>query len=405
MADGGLSDLKIVELGHFISAAFCSKLMGDLGAEVIKIEEPGVGDEARRHGPFFKDTPDPEASGLFLYLNTNKKGVTLNVKSATGKKILLDLLRDADIFIENNPPKVMEELGLTYDVIKEVNPRLIMTSITYFGQYGPYRDYKGTDLIALSMGGVAYGTPITVEDPETMRPLRGGGHQAEFTTGAGAATSTMMAVFHRMLTGEGQHIDISAMDVIAALLRPTTAGYFYGRPVGDRTPGSRQGLGTSIYETTDGYASFGASNDGHWQNLVKAMGTPEWADNPLFNTREGRNEFGDALKGMIADWAAQYPKKELYTHLQSHHVPSFPVNKINEVVASEHLEDRGFFVEVDHPKTGKVKYPGYSARYSEPIWGIKSPAPLLGQHNEEVYTQRLRFTKEELVQMRQLGVI
>ncbi|MSQ15426.1 MAG: CoA transferase [Dehalococcoidia bacterium] len=405
VADGGLSDLKIVELGNFISAAFCAKLMGDLGAEVIKLEEPGRGDDARRYGPFCKDVPDPEASGLFLYLNTNKLGVTLNVKSATGKKVLLELLKDADIFVHNKSPKEMEELGLTYDVVKEVNPRLIMTSITYFGQYGPYRDYKGSDLIALSMGGVAYGTPIMVEEPEKSGPLKGGGHQADFTTAAAAATSTMMAVFHRMLTDEGQHVDISSMDVIAALLRPATANYFYGKMAGDRTPASRTGLGTSIYQTTDGFASFGASNDGHWLNLVKAMGEPEWATNPLFGTREGRAEFGDALKGMVADWASAYPKKELYTHLQSHHVPSFPVNKIDEVVASEHLDDRGFFVEVDHPKTGKVKYPGYSARYSEPIWGIRSPAPFLGQHNEEVLSKRLGYTKEELVQMRQLGVI
>ncbi len=405
MADGLLSDLKIIEYGSFISAAFCSKLMGDLGAEVVKIEEPGVGDEARRHGPFYKDIPDPETSGLFLYLNTNKLGITLDVRTATGKKILLELLKDADIFVENNPPALMEELGLTYEDLKKVNPKLIVTSITYFGQYGPYRDYKGTDLIAFSMGGVAYGTPITVEDPETMRPLRGGGHQAEFTAGAAAASSTMGAVFHRMLTDEGQQVDVSVMDVIASLPRHTVSNYFYGGPVPDRTPGAMMALATAIFRTKDGYASIGAGADSHWANLVKAMGEPEWATNPLFTTREGRTEFGDALKAMVQEWAEKLPKQELYNLVQSHHVPSFPVNRIDDVVNSGHLNDRGVFVEVDHPKTGKVLYPGSAARYSQEVWKIRTPAPLLGQHNEEVLCQRLGYSKEELVQLRQLGVI
>ncbi len=406
LTQGGLSDLKVVELGSFISAAFCTKLMGDLGAEVIKIEEAGVGDDARSHGPFYNDVPDPETSGLFLYLNTNKLGVTLNVKTATGKKILLDLLKQADIFVENNPPKVMEELGLTYDVIKGINPKLIMTSISYFGQEGPYRDWQGTDLVAQSIGGVAFGTPITVDDPQTMPPLRGGGNQAEFTAGAAAASATMGAVFHRMMTGEGQQVDTSVFEVMAALMRPATAGYFYGEPPRtDRGPAGRAPLNPAIYETTDGYASFGTATDEHWRNLVEAMGSPEWALNSLFDTRQGREEFGDAIKPLIIEWAKGFTKKELYTLLQKHHVPCFPVNRADEVLNSEHLQDRGFFVEVDHPKTGVVKYPGYSARYSRDIWSIRSPAPFLGQHNEEIYIKRLGFSKEELVQLRQAGII
>lgn len=404
MTQGGLSDLKIVEFGSFISAAFCAKLMGDLGADVIKVEEAGAGDEARRHGPFYKDVPDPETSGLFLYLNTNKLGVTLNVKTVTGKKILLDLLKQADIFIENNPPKVMEELGLTYEVIRRVNPKLIMTSITYFGQSGPYRDYKGTDMTALGMGGVAFASPITIEDPENHSPLRGGGHQAEFT--AAAASVTMGAVFSRMRTGEGQQVDISVYEVLADLLRSESAGYFYGEPPRtDRSPAGRAAMNPTLYRTTDGYASFGAATDEHWRNLVRAMGSPEWATNPLFDTREWRAEYGDAIKPIVVEWASGFTKKDLYTHLQEYHVPAFPVNRVDEVLGSEHLGDRGFFVEVDHPKTGKVKYPGYSARYSEKIWDIRSPAPLLGQHNEQVYIERLGYTKQDLVQLRQSGVI
>ena len=405
MAEGLLSDLKIVEFGSFISASFCSKLMGDLGADVIKVEEPGVGDEVRRHGPFYKDIPDPEASGLFLYLNTNKKSLTLNVKVATGKKVLLDLLEDADIFVENNPPHVMEELGLTYEVLSRINPRLIMTSITYFGQTGPYRDYKGSDLIALSLGGVAYGTPLTVEDPEAYRPLRGGGHQAEFTAGAAASSTTMGAIFHRMFTDEGQQVDISVSDVMATLPRNAMATYFYGGPVPNRTSEAVLPLSTRLYKTKDGFAAIGAAADQHFANMVKAMGDPEWAENPMFATREGRAEFGDALGAMVQDWVSGYTTYDAYTLLQQFHVPCFPVNRIDDIVNSGHLNDRGLFVEIDHPKTGKVLYPGSATRYSKQVWSIRAPAPFLGQHNEEILCQRLGYSREQLVQMTQLGVI
>ena len=183
------------------------------------------------------------------------------------------------------------------------------------------------------------------------------------------------------------------------------ATYFYGGPVPNRTPEAVVPLATRVYKTKDGFAAIGAAADQHFASMVKAMGEPEWADNPMFATREGRVEFGDALGAMVQDWVSDYTTYDAYTLLQRFHVPSFPVNRIDGIVNSEHLNDRGVFVEVDHPKTGKVLYPGSPTRYSEEVWSIRAPAPFLGQHSEEILCQRLGYSREQLVQMTQLGVI
>ncbi|MBM2827017.1 MAG: CoA transferase, partial [Dehalococcoidia bacterium] len=212
MADTALSHLKIVELGEFIAAPFCTKLMADLGAEVIKIESPGGGDSARSYGPFPGDIPHPEKSLLFAYLNTSKRGITLDVSHPSGRKVLLELLKEADVFVESNPPKVMGDLKLTYGVLSEVNPNLIVTSVSPFGQSGPYRDYKSTELVNFQMGGVGYATPGEVEDPDNHPPLKAPGHQGYVMAAYTAASATMCALFGRDLNGGGQHVDISQQE-------------------------------------------------------------------------------------------------------------------------------------------------------------------------------------------------
>ena len=180
MAGSALSELRVVELGDFIIAPYCTKLMADLGADVIKIEAPGLGDSARRYGPFPEDEPHLEKSLLFAYMNTNKKGITLDVRSPQGKKVFKELLRETDVLVESNPPKLMEELGLDYKSLASVNSALIVTSITRFGQTGPYRDYKATDLVSFHIGGIGYPTPGDVDDPDTNPPLKAPGHQADW---------------------------------------------------------------------------------------------------------------------------------------------------------------------------------------------------------------------------------
>jgi len=193
MQAGALSGLKVLEYSQFIAGPFCGKFLADFGAEVIKVEEPGVGDEARRRGPFPNDIPHQEKSGLFLFLNTNKLGITLDVKSATGVKIFKDLVQQADILVESNPPQVMKALGLDYATLSKINPRLIMTSITPFGQTGSYRDYKSCDLVCSHMSQIAICQPF--ESRTTRRePLKAGGYQTDFMAGLTGAVGTMSAL-------------------------------------------------------------------------------------------------------------------------------------------------------------------------------------------------------------------
>ena len=216
MSEKGLGHLKILELCNLVAGPYSTKLLADLGAEVIKIEHPGIGDDARRRGPFLKDNPHPELSGLFLYLNTNKLGVTLDVTTRTGKNILIDLIKQTDIFVEDKPPALLEEMGLTYEDLRKVNPKLVMTSITPFGQTGPYRDYKAYELNSYHAGGEGYLLPT--QSPDLSRePVKGGGLAGDCTCGLSAAIATLAAAYRMGATGLGQHIDVSKQDVLMTM--------------------------------------------------------------------------------------------------------------------------------------------------------------------------------------------
>lgn len=399
-----LSDLKILEYGQLASAPYCAKLMADLGAEVIKVEHPGAGDEARRRRPFYQDVPHPERSGMFLYYNTNKLGITLNLEESAGRKIFRDLIQQTDVFIHNVPPKRMEQLGLMYEALQPLNPRLVMTSITPYGLTGPHRDYTANDLVAFHSSGLGYGTPTFVEDPDTQPPLKAGGYQADLGTAIAAASATMGAVLARSLTGEGQHVDLSQQEALAYLVRPTIGAYLYGNPPRGRTISDRLAL-TGLFECADGYFSISAANDRFWAGLIEAMGNPEWAADPICQTQESRTQHADVLRVLIQDWIKGWKKQDLYDHLQKYHVPSFPVNDTSDVVNMPQFLARGFFVQVDHPETGPVLYPGAPHKFADPHWQIRRAAPRLGEHNLEIYGGRLGLSHEELVLLRETGII
>ncbi len=402
---GALDDLRVVEYAHFVSGPYCGKLLADLGAEVIKVEPPGIGDVARRRGPFPDDIPHPERSGLFLYLNTNKLGVTLDLKSATGVKLFKELIKQADILIENNAPSLMEKLGLDYETLSGVNPRLIMTSITPFGQTGPYRDYKGGDLIGFHTGGMGYATPDWVENREEQPPLKAGGQQADFMAGTTAAVATLGAVFVRHNSGLGQHVDISEQEAMAKAQSRNIANYSYGleKEVVDRR---HEAPFTELpVACKDGYVDFHCVEDHHWQAMKEAMGNPEWCNSDLFGDYRGRCYNWKQFEPLISEWAKNLTRDEICQLMQAKGVAFMSIRTMDEVIKNEHLAARGFFVEIDHPEVGKLKYPGAPFRFSQPLWQVKRPAPLLGQHNEEVFCQRLGYTRMELVRLRQAGAI
>jgi crotonobetainyl-CoA:carnitine CoA-transferase CaiB-like acyl-CoA transferase len=382
MAAAALADLVVVECGQGAAGAFGAKALADLGADVIKVESP-EGDGDRNAGPFPHDTPHPERSGRFLYLNANKRGVTLDVASAPDRRLLHDLLERADIFISDLPPRRLDELDIDADRLRAAHPRLITTLISPFGQSGPYRDYAGSDLIAWHMGGTGYGTPFNaVTDPARQPPLRGGGIQADYLAGWTAAAATMAALFHREQTGIGQVVDISAMEAVANMVRAGIALYSYDRTI---VPETRLKAGSPwIYPCRDGFISMSTLRDHWWEALKDLMGRPAWADNPTFTDIAGRRQSADALDALLGEWFSEHDRAELYQMLVSRGVPCFPVNTVDDVLRSPQLNARGFFVTQEHPEAGTITQPGPAIRLSQTPWCLRRPAPLLGQHNEEV---------------------
>jgi crotonobetainyl-CoA:carnitine CoA-transferase CaiB-like acyl-CoA transferase len=409
MLNGALSGLKVVELSERVAGPFCAKVMADLGAEVLKIEMPGVGDVARSRGPFPGDEPHPDRSALFLYLNTNKLGVTLDIGKPDGVALFHELVKSADILVETYPPGFLEGLGLGYATLHERYPRLIVTSITPFGQTGPYKDYKAYNLNCFHTGVVGYETPFNfVTDPENQPPIKPSGHQADLLAGWTAAVTTMCAVFHRNLTGRGQQVDISEVEAVAHMVRPNFAFYSHEPPNGANRrrflQRTKWGL-AYVFPCRNGHVALLALTDQHWESLKELMGRPEWAESEIFATLLGRFQNIDALEVGVAAWVSEQDRDELARKGQEFHIPVFPVRDMREVVTSAQYRERGFFVTVDHPATGPLQYPGAPFKFSATPWQVRSPAPRLGEHNARVYGEWLGMSAERLQQLQKLGVI
>lgn len=400
---GALSDLKIIELGELASAPYASKLMADMGAEVIKIERPGIGDASRRRGPFPKDEAHPEKSGMFLYLNTNKLGVTLDIATAEGFELFERLVAQADVLIHNVVPPEMDRVGLDYDRLARVNPRLIMTSITPWGLIGPYRNWRAENLTVWSAGGLCVLNGGGPEHPE-LPPLKTFGHQAGYQGGAHGAVATMGALMARMRDGEGQHIDVSVQEVLASMLEMTFEYWPYMKTVATRL-GVKPIQPVETMEAKDGYIYICCIEDHQWNRLVEVMGSPEWAKEEIFADRFKRAANWDALKVFLGEYVKQETVLGFYKKAQERRVPLAPVSTMGDLVKSEHLKMRGFFVEIAQPVAGTHKYPGAPLRYEKTPWEIRHPAPTLGQHNEEVFCGRLGLEKARLNELRNKGVI
>lgn len=403
MADKALSGLKVLEFGEFISAPYCGKLLGDLGAEVIKIEKPGGGDRARDWGPFPGDIPHPEKSGLFLNINRNKSSITLDPESVTGREIFMRLVEWADVLIEANPPAKMEKLGFTYENLSKNNPGLIMTSITPFGQTGPYRDYKGNDLISAHVGGEAYGNPAEgFVEVEKFGPLKPPMHTADFMTGLSAGVCTMSAIYGRNISGKGQHIDLSAQEALASVVRQELMFYYVAGTEPSRQAG-RKIRGGILYQCSDGHVCIWLGP--HMPKLIKMMGDPDWANTEIFQDPGQRMQHMDEFNTLVNVWTMERTRDEIEKLGIEYSVPCAPVRSVEELVNDEQLAFREYFVDIDHPAAGKLRYPGAICKMTETPWDGTKPAPLLGQDNLKVYCDMLGYEKSELVQMTQAGII
>lgn len=399
-----LHDVRVIEYGEFISAPFCGKLLADLGADVIKIEKPHGGDCARLRGPFLDDIPGQDRSGLFLYLNTNKRGVTLDIETATGKAIFKKLVSQADILIEDTQPGKLSKLGLGHRRLKSISPQLVITSVTPYGQTGPYRHFRGSDLTAWQGGGPGYVTPRFIGDnnKEPLRPLQ----MASFIAGITAAVAVMCALYAQRRDKLGQEVDVSQLEALVV-----AAGFYSAYwPFEHRSASRADRRGyfpEQHFQCKDGQVFLHAVNpaEHHWRRFVAMMGNPEWANDPLFQTGTSRGELAEALIPLITEWTLRHTKQEIFEMAKEVKVPMAPANSMAEVVNNLHLQKRHFFETIKHPETGDCIYPGAPYKLSQTPWSLRMPAPRPGQHNEEVYGREMGYSKCELVGLYEAEII
>lgn len=377
----GLEGMKVLELGNMASAAYTTKLLADLGADVIKIEEPN-GDPARLRGPFPGGMVDSEKSGLFLYLNTNKRSVTLDLPSEHDE--LLRLVQWADILVHNYSPRDMAARSIAYKTFCEINPRLVMCSISPFGLTGPHKDYHAYELTLAHAGGWAWLSPGALESPD-LPPLKAFGQQCGFQGGLAAATATLGAYCRALSTGTGEHIDLSVQAFIASFLEQAVVYYSYLGRVASRL-GQRYMYPWGMYECQDGLIFIVVPEEDQWERLVELMGNPEWTRWDIFAGRTNRIKNQDALKVYVEEWTRQWKVEDLFHAAQAQRLCVAPVLTMAGLEQQEQLRARNFFVEVSHPRAGTLTYFGPPYQLQEPWWQIRRPAPLLGQHNEEIKT-------------------
>jgi crotonobetainyl-CoA:carnitine CoA-transferase CaiB-like acyl-CoA transferase len=396
------SAIKVVECGQGISAAFGAKMLADIGAEVIKVEPPG-GDLARRRGPYPDDHEDPEKSGIFIYLNTNKRGVVADLARPEGRELLAKLLADADVLIHNVPPAERAAQGLDSAALGAAYPKLIVTSISIFGDTGPYADWRGYELTVANAGGWAYLSPGASPYPE-QPPLKCFGSQGDFQGGIHGATVTLAAYLNRLKTGKGQAIDVSEQECIAAMLEMNLMHWTYAHRETSRL-GSRLLGPWFIADCADGKIFALAVEEEQWKRLVELMGNPEWAQEDLFKDRISRGQNQDALKALMGEWLSQWKVQDLYIEAQKRRIPFAPINTMRDLYESEHLAERNFFVTLDQPGVGKVKLPGMPSIYNRTKWSLRRPAPRLGEHSEDVFCGEYGVARDRLSELHKAGVV
>ena len=399
MAEQALKDVRVLDLSEGIAGPYCTRLLGGYGADVIKVETPGEGDTSRKAGPFPEDGPHPEKSALFLNLNTSKRGITLALEEAAGRKIFKRLVESADILVESFEPGQMSDWGLDYESLEKLNPKLVMASITPFGQTGPYRHYKSSSAVLDALGGHTF----IQGDPE-REPLRYPEGTADYSAGMFATVAAMGALHYCADTGTGQHIDISILDCLPGLDAFRTVKWTHVGVVQQRTGGRYAGWPGKIYPCRDGYVGLcGVGPTGTMVPMYSVMEIPELLEEK-YETHLQRDEHLEELDGLVHPWLLQHDRYEIFHALQEVRVQAGVCNSAADLLKDPGHEARGFWVDMDHPEAGKLTYPGEPLRMSETEWQARR-APLLGEHNEQVYGEGLGYSSEELAELKREGVI
>jgi len=382
MSKNALEGIKVLELANMISGPYCGKLLADMGADVIKIEPP-KGDPARQAGPFPNDVPHPEKSGLFLYNNTSKRGIVLDLETSDGMEKLKRLIQWADILIENISPTYLAEKDLDWENLQVLNPKLIYTSIQPYGRTGPRALRKAGELTLNHGSGLGFTLPGRQMDL-SRSPVKLGGSQVSYWGATTAALATMAAILGQRAHGHGQLIDISLQEVMVAMVQIniTSARYLQGNWIGGRVLASPPGMGRM--DVKDGYVLMTAGDDHHFLALRELMGNPPWIAGKQWESRVFRADNMRKVGKYINAWMKTQEKNDIHHKAGKMGIPIAPINSVEDVMKSEQYINRNYFVDVEHPVAGTYKYPGwpYIMKASPPR--VSRPAPLLGQHNEEI---------------------
>ena len=392
-ANGGpLVGLRVVELGDGTAGPYCAKLLGDFGAEVVKIES-AAGDSTRLRGPFAADRPDPEASGLFHYLNTNKLGMVLALEDAQGRVVLDRLLTRADIFVTNLPAERLAAAGIAPVALRARHPQLVITSISAFGSDGPWAGFRGDELVTYAMGGMAYSTPgmpDAAADLETEPPLHPACFVAETLTGLIAATATMSAIENRSHTGVGCHVELSQHAAVATLQHRdvTTHAYLGGTYNRLLNPLNIGRMPNFYLPCKDGYATIAAPMSIHWERLVEAMGNPAWARSTDFDSTDARMRNWIELRRRLTEWTMSVSGDELYALAGARQLPIFPFYPVRKLVDSAQVAARASVVEFALG-TRRARMPAAPVAMRSTPWALRRPAPRLGQHTAQVLAEWL----------------
>ena len=390
MTQYALSDIKVLDFTQYIAGPYCAKLLADYGADVVKVERPGTGDGARRMGPFPNDVPHPEKSGTFLHLNTNKRSIEIDLKSDEGRRVALALAERADAVVESFRPGTMDGFGLGYEALAKVNPKLAVTSISNFGQSGPYRDWRGSELIFYGMGGELYSTGVSEKEP-----LKLGGTVGLYQAGTIAAYATMGAIFAARDGGGGQHVDVSIMETQAGSIDRRMSmllAYQYNSEITRRAPlGAASGAGgypAGVYPCADGFFQFTGGGN-YFPRALDMLGYPEELSGEEWLTPEAQadEDMQGLFDAVFYPWLMERTKYEIWERAQNSRVLSGPLNTMEDLHDDPIFHERGAFVETEHPEAGALRYPGRPFIMGATPWAIRRPAPLLGQHTEEILAE------------------
>jgi formyl-CoA transferase len=395
---GPLSDLRVVETGVLLAGPFCGQLLGDFGAEVIKVEQPGNGDPMRQWG-----REKPHGQSLWWpVIARNKKSVTANLRSERGQQLVRRLVAESDILVENFRPGTLERWGLGWDELSRSNPRLVMVRVTGFGQSGPYAPRAGYGSIGEAMGGLRY----VVGSPDRP-PSRMGISIGDALAGTFAAYGAMMAIHARERTGRGQVIDSAIYEAVLAMMESLIPEYTVGGYTRERTGAVLPNVAPSnVYPTAgDEQILVAANQDTVFRRLAAVMGRPELADDPRYATHSARGEHQEELDALIAEWTVALPADDLLARLEEHGVPAGRIYRARDMLDDPHFAAREAIVTVDHPQFGRLQMQNVAPRLSDTPGAVRAPGPELGEHNAEVYRDLLGLSEAELDHLRRDEII